>query len=150
MNITNIFLAAQFLDFEYTQVHKHRIHMDPQPEQRWECATCSKTFKTKSYLTAHMVTHDPDAKVTCEVRVKIDQSQTNFTIQFSHVLISVLIGMRKNIQKQTCLIQPQVVHSHQSEPTKVWHLSPGVCYPFNFTATYRHHPPHWGRTPFSM
>ncbi|OXA44971.1 zinc finger protein 486 [Folsomia candida] len=41
--------------------------MEPTPENKWECAKCSKQFKTKDNLTRHMVTHDPDAKVKCEV-----------------------------------------------------------------------------------
>ncbi|XP_035713529.1 zinc finger protein 708-like [Folsomia candida] len=40
--------------------------MDLTTGKKWECAQCSKQFKSNKYLTRHMVTHDPDAKVTCE------------------------------------------------------------------------------------
>ncbi|OXA47582.1 zinc finger protein 665-like [Folsomia candida] len=41
--------------------------MDLKPGYKWECPKCSKMFKTCHNLTRHMVTHDPDAKVKCEV-----------------------------------------------------------------------------------
>lgn len=41
--------------------------MELKPENKWECPTCSKTFKTKQHFTQHVVTHDPNAKVKCEV-----------------------------------------------------------------------------------
>ncbi|XP_035712468.1 zinc finger protein 25-like isoform X2 [Folsomia candida] len=43
--------------------------MDLKPGKKWECSKCSKTFKTNTKLTRHMVTHDPDAKVTCEKHI---------------------------------------------------------------------------------
>ncbi|OXA45230.1 Zinc finger imprinted 3 [Folsomia candida] len=44
-----------------------RISMDLNPGKKWEYSKCSKTFKTNDKLTTHMVTHEPDAKVKCEV-----------------------------------------------------------------------------------
>ncbi|XP_035713451.1 zinc finger protein 271-like isoform X2 [Folsomia candida] len=44
------------------------------PGKKWECTKCSKMFHTKRDLTLHMVTHDPDAKVKCEVCGKISKN----------------------------------------------------------------------------
>lgn len=41
--------------------------MDLKPEKKLECPKCSKTFKNKKYLNQHVVTHDQDAKLKCEV-----------------------------------------------------------------------------------
>ncbi|OXA47567.1 zinc finger protein 25 [Folsomia candida] len=41
--------------------------MDVKVAKKWDCSECSKSFKANKYLTKHMVTHDPDAKVKCEV-----------------------------------------------------------------------------------
>ncbi|OXA44927.1 Zinc finger protein 90 [Folsomia candida] len=41
--------------------------MDMKPGKKWECSKCSKRFKANSALTRHVVTHDPDVKVKCEI-----------------------------------------------------------------------------------
>lgn len=46
-----------------------------------KCPTWSKTFKSVSDLSRHVVTHDPDGKVKCEVSigVKISKSEAKYT-----------------------------------------------------------------------
>lgn len=41
--------------------------MDRKRGKKFECTKCSKTFKLQKYLNRHVVTHDSDAKVKCEV-----------------------------------------------------------------------------------
>ncbi|XP_035716266.1 gastrula zinc finger protein XlCGF62.1-like isoform X1 [Folsomia candida] len=43
-------------------------------ENGWGCSTCSKTCTTKCNLKLHMLTHDPDAKVKCEICGKISKN----------------------------------------------------------------------------
>ncbi|OXA45409.1 Zinc finger protein PLAGL1 [Folsomia candida] len=45
--------------------------MDLIPGKEWECAKCSKTFDTFDVLARHVVTHDPNATLKCEVCSKI-------------------------------------------------------------------------------
>ncbi|XP_035713494.1 zinc finger protein 480-like [Folsomia candida] len=53
--------------------------MDLNPENKWECQNCSKMFETNRRLTRHMVTHDPDAKVKCEVCDIIVKNRTTLS-----------------------------------------------------------------------
>ncbi|XP_035701240.1 gastrula zinc finger protein XlCGF46.1-like [Folsomia candida] len=42
--------------------------------KKWECPTCSKTFKNKHHFNRHVITHDPYAKVKCEICGKISKN----------------------------------------------------------------------------
>ncbi|XP_035711565.1 gastrula zinc finger protein XlCGF8.2DB-like [Folsomia candida] len=44
------------------------------PVNKWECPKCSKTLATKAILTTHLATHDPDAKVKCQICGKISKT----------------------------------------------------------------------------
>ncbi|XP_035712239.1 zinc finger protein 2-like [Folsomia candida] len=48
------------------------------PGKKRECSKCSKTYQSKKALRRHLVTHDPDAKVKCEICGII--SNTRFTL----------------------------------------------------------------------
>ncbi|XP_035713597.1 zinc finger protein 888-like [Folsomia candida] len=45
--------------------------MGPHPVKKFQCPECSKTFKDKYHLKDHEITHDPDAKVKCEICGKV-------------------------------------------------------------------------------
>ncbi|OXA47634.1 Zinc finger protein 26 [Folsomia candida] len=49
-------------------------------ENVWNCATCSKTFKTKRNLTNHILTHDPETKVKCQVCGKVSTNSRTLSI----------------------------------------------------------------------
>ncbi|XP_035713616.1 zinc finger protein 37 homolog [Folsomia candida] len=49
--------------------------MNLKPGKKWECPKCLKTFKAKYKLTRHIVRHDPDAKVKCEICGKISKNR---------------------------------------------------------------------------
>lgn len=62
--------------------------MDSSPQKTRSCPQCSKVFKNKRNLDAHLVTHDPDAKVKCDVSVsKKFQILTSQLISFLHIQI---------------------------------------------------------------
>lgn len=41
--------------------------MDPSQLKKYDCPHCAKTFKTKPHLNRHLVTHEPDGQVKCQV-----------------------------------------------------------------------------------
>ncbi|XP_035712182.1 zinc finger protein 135-like isoform X2 [Folsomia candida] len=55
------------------------------PGKRWECSKCSKTFHTCQDLTRHVVTHDPHAKVKCEVCGKFCKNQHALSLHVSRL-----------------------------------------------------------------
>ncbi|OXA47341.1 gastrula zinc finger protein XlCGF7.1 [Folsomia candida] len=58
--------------------------MDPRPENSWTCATCSKSLTTKGSLKRHMIRHDADAKVKCEVCGKISKNRLTLSMHIKH------------------------------------------------------------------
>ncbi|OXA45158.1 zinc finger protein 99 [Folsomia candida] len=66
--------------------------MDHNPGKK--CPKCTKTFKTNRSLTRHMVTHDPDAKVKCEVCGKISKNP--------HALSDHMSSSHTNRKRPSC------------------------------------------------
>lgn len=75
--------------------------MGSKQEKVWKCSTCSKTFPTKQRLTNHIVTHDPEAKVKCQVTIWICNAETNFTIwtRMTHLIALVMFRFAENSSK---------------------------------------------------
>ncbi|XP_035713574.1 zinc finger protein 596-like [Folsomia candida] len=53
--------------------------MGPHPVKKFECSKCSKTFKDNYRLKHHEITHDPDAKVKCEICGKVSKNPATLT-----------------------------------------------------------------------
>lgn len=72
--------------------------MDIDPGKKWECPTCSKTIKEKGNFTKHLATHDPDAKVKCQVSVYICNTETDLAISSHHITHILLRFVEKFIK----------------------------------------------------
>lgn len=76
--------------FAQIPLNNCRIDMDLNIGKKWGCSTCTKTFKTYSDLTKHIVTYDPDAKVKCEVSVyKFQKVKQILQYKYAHLSTSV-------------------------------------------------------------
>ncbi|XP_035712445.1 oocyte zinc finger protein XlCOF6 isoform X1 [Folsomia candida] len=56
------------------------LRMDTRRGNELTCSTCSKPFSNKNDLKRHMFTHDPDAKVKCEICGKMLKNPATLSI----------------------------------------------------------------------
>ncbi|XP_035701487.1 zinc finger protein 2-like [Folsomia candida] len=59
--------------------------MDHTQRAAFECPNCSKMFKTKSAFTQHLVTHDPNVKVKCQICGKISKNPALYSTHLARV-----------------------------------------------------------------
>ncbi|XP_035708074.1 zinc finger protein 26-like [Folsomia candida] len=64
--------------------------------KKWECPKCSKTLKTKQSLKNHVVSHDPDARMKCEICGKISKNPV--------ALAGHIARIHKNRDRRNCHI----------------------------------------------
>ncbi|XP_035713759.1 zinc finger protein 708 [Folsomia candida] len=79
--------------------------MDVKSRNKWECLECSKTFKTKRNLEMHVFTHDPNAKVKCEICGKISKNPPSLS---SHMAL-----LHTDRERPSCKICHRVFFSAQ-------------------------------------
>lgn len=88
--------------------------MDIKPGKKLECPQCSKTFKFKSEPAHHVVTHDPAAKVKCDVSLSIRNLIFNF--DYVHMCANLQIFFQVFVTQTLFLFRSAVKFTKIQKP----------------------------------